>query len=109
MTPSQDLPILTDILRPGRVPPPLGIAPLLNDQERETLQQRIRLSVLQDLQNHIDDVVRQRLDETLNALVTHALADMTVELKRGLRETMADVVGRAVAQEISRLEAQSIN
>jgi len=54
-------------------------------------------------------VVRQRLDETLNALIGHALADMTLELKRGLRETMADVVGRAVAQEISRLEAQRFN
>jgi len=36
----------------------------------------------------------------------HAVKDIALELKRGLRETMADVVGRTVAREISRLDTR---
>ena len=124
-TSGDDIPVLTDILSPGRriaaavvaaLASPAAtsvsaVAPVtrVSESDWEHLERDVRETVLKGLQARIDVVLEQRLRETLSILLEQVLAGMTSELKASLRDTMRDVVGRAVAQEISRLRAARVN
>lgn len=79
--------------------------PAASEEDWEHLEREVREAVLKGLQGRIDMVLDQRLKETLANLLEQVLAGMTAELKVSLRDTMREVVSRAVAQEISRLQA----
>ena len=71
----------------------------LVDLERD-LRERITRQVL----GRIDFVLDHRVRNTLTDVVDSAIDSLAAEIKRGLHETLTDIVARAVAQEISRLQ-----
>lgn len=71
----------------------------LGDMEKE-LRERITRQVL----GRIDFVLDHRVRNTLTDVVDSAIDALAAEIKRGLHDTLTDIVARAVAQEISRLQ-----
>ncbi|QAU33879.1 hypothetical protein [Janthinobacterium sp. 17J80-10] len=71
----------------------------LGDLEKE-LRERITRQVL----GRIDFVLDHRVRNTLTDVVDSAIDTLAAEIKRGLHDTLTDIVARAVAQEISRLQ-----
>ncbi len=74
------------------------------DKEWDLLQQKLSERILRQLQGRIDFVLEQRVRDSLADVLQVAMAGLTAEIKRGLQHTMEDVIGRAVAQEITRLQ-----
>lgn len=76
------------------------------EQERwEKLGREVRERVLYQLLERIDFVLEQRVRDSLADVLQTAVEKLAAEIKGGLHETMKDVVTRAVAQEITKLQA----
>lgn len=112
--PPDELPVLTDVIVPGHIPIPLnasGNAGGSTDPTRATgqwdaVEAQVTEAVLKGLQGRIEGMIDQRLGDTVGLLLQEALGGLSAELKLRLRETLRDVVQRAVAQEISRLRSE---
>ncbi len=52
----------------------------------------------------IDFVLDHRVRNTLSEVLDGAVDALAAEIKRGLHETLSDMVARAVAQEVARLQ-----
>lgn len=119
-----EFPTLTDVLSPpelsesanppssNTVKPIPSAMPIINALEQaETLariEQNVRETVLRGLQQRLDLMLQVRLEETIQELLNQAMLALTEDLKHNLKLTLNDVVHRAVAQEISRLQAQRV-
>ena len=110
--PSRDeLPILLDVIVPGQIPMPAPVASELEpashrtDAEWSSLEHELRDAVLKNVQGRIDGVLEQHLRESVAQAVEHAFSGLALELKGRVRDTVREVVTRAVAQELSRLRA----
>lgn len=77
----------------------------LSEREWEQLEHRLAERVLKQLQGRVDFVLEQRVRDSLADVLQLALVGLTAEIKRGLQQTMEEVIARAVAQEISRLQS----
>ena len=64
------------------------------------ISERITRQVLQ----RIDFVLEQRVRDSLADVLQIAVEGLSKEIKRGLHQTLEDVISRAVAQEIARLQ-----
>ncbi len=78
----------------------------LSEQDWEQLQTKLSERVLRQLQGRIDFVLEQRIRDSLADVLQLAMIGLTGEIKRGLQHTLEEVIGRAVAQEIARLQNQ---
>ncbi len=76
----------------------------LSEQDWEQLQTKLSERVLRQLQGRIDFVLEQRIRDSLADVLQLAMIGLTGEIKRGLQHTLEEVIGRAVAQEIARLQ-----
>jgi hypothetical protein len=106
-----DLPLLTEILIAGQVPmpPPSAGALAVSEEEAwDSLERDVRETVLKNLQARLDLVLEQRINDAVHVAVDRAITDLAGDVKAGVRETLKDVVARAVAQEISRLRATRV-
>lgn len=83
--------------------------PSLSRQEEEArwekLEREVRERVLYQLMERIDFVLEQRVRDSLADVLQIAVEKLATEIKGGLRETVKEVVTRAVAQEITKLQA----
>jgi hypothetical protein len=83
--------------------------PSLSRQEEdarwEKLEREVRERVLYQLMERIDFVLEQRVRDSLADVLQIAVEKLATEIKGGLRETVKEVVTRAVAQEITKLQA----
>lgn len=77
----------------------------LSAREWEQLEQRLAERVLKQLQGRVEFVLEQRVRDTLADVLQLALVGLTGEIKRGLQQTLEEVIARAVQQEISRLKS----
>ncbi len=77
----------------------------LSTREWEQLEQRLAERVLKQLQGRVEFVLEQRVRDTLADVLQLALVGLTGEIKRGLQQTLEEVIARAVQQEISRLKS----
>ncbi len=77
----------------------------LTPKEWEQLEHRLAERVLKQLQGRIEFVLEQRVRDSLADVLQLALVGLTVEIKRGLQQTLEEVIARAVQQEISRLQS----
>jgi len=104
-----DLPVLTRVLRAGRLPavnandlppPTPEAAPAvvrdLSDEERAALAERLRHTVLDDLQSRLHDLLREVLDEQLEPILSLAMDNMRVEIRDSLHGLVADSIERAL-------------
>lgn len=77
----------------------------LTADEMEQLQHKLSERILRQLQGRIDFVLEQRVRDSLADVLQLAMGGLTNDIKRGLQQTLEEVVGRAVAQEIARLQS----
>jgi len=112
--PSDEFPVLTDILVAGQIPIAMHTASGAGRSVEEkaptpvaweALEADVYEKVLKSLQGRIEGVIDQRLRDTVAKLLDQALSGLSTELKLSVRDTLRDVVQRAVAQEISRIRA----
>ncbi len=68
------------------------------------LERRLSERILQQLQGRVDFVLEQRLRDSMEDVLKHAIAGLTEELREGLQVTIEQIVRRAVVQELSHLQ-----
>ena len=69
------------------------------------MERRLSERILQQLQGRIDFVLEQRLRDSMEDVLKHAIAGLTEEIQDGLQQTIEQIVRRAVAQELTHLQA----
>lgn len=125
MTPAQpfdaSIPVLTEVLRDDPAPaansaamPQADLGAQLeaqalagwSEQEWAVLEQRLSTRILLQLQNRVDFVLEQRIKDSMAEVLSHALRDLTGEIRNGLQDTIEKIVTRAVSQELTHLQAR---
>ena len=74
------------------------------EPEWNLLERRLSERILQQLQGRVDFVLEQRLRDSMAEVLTHAMAELTAEIRTGLQATIEKIVVRAVAQEVAHLQ-----
>jgi hypothetical protein len=74
--------------------------------EWEALERQLCERILQQLQSRVDFVLEQRIKDSMEEVLSHALRGLTAEIRGGLHDTLSKIVTRAVAQELTHLQAQ---
>ena len=69
------------------------------------LERRLSERILQQLQGRVDFVLEQRLRDSMEEVLKHAIAGLTGEIRAGLQHTIEQIVLRAVQQELIHLQA----
>jgi len=75
----------------------------------DALENTLRATIIKDLQTRIDSVLTQRITENLEPLLQRNMAALADEVRASIHATLHDVVRRAVAQEVSRLQARRLH
>ncbi|SHG41714.1 hypothetical protein [Massilia sp. CF038] len=120
----QTIPLLTEVFsdQPDTEPgtPPAAAAPARDEvnahlEERaidtwsapewNLLERRLSERILQQLQGRVDFVLEQRLRDSMEEVLKHAVAGLTNEIRTGLQDTIEKIVVRAVAQEVAHLQS----
>lgn len=68
------------------------------------LERRLSERILQQLQGRVDFVLEQRLRDSMEDVLKHAIAGLTDEIRDGLQQTIEQIVVRAVQQELIHLQ-----
>lgn len=114
------IPVLTEVLKAeplgdeGAAPPPASVAEQLEaaaidgwtEAEWAVMEHRLAARIMHQLQSRVDFVLEQRIKDSMAEVLSHALHDLTNEIRIGLHDTIEKIVSRAVAQEITHLQAQ---
>lgn len=120
----QSIPVLTEVFsdKPAAAPAPRREpAPPRQDEvnlhletraisdwsepEWNLLERRLSERILQQLQGRVDFVLEQRLRDSMEEILSGAIAGLTADIRAGLQQTIEQIVVRAVAQEITHLQA----
>lgn len=122
-----NIPVLTEVFserqqerRAADSTPAAGPAPVVQDNvnaDLETraignwtepqwnlLERRLSERILQQLQGRVDFVLEQRLRDSMEDVLKHAMAGLTEEIRGGLQQTIEQIVVRAVQQELIHLQ-----
>lgn len=75
-----------------------------SEPEWNLLERRLSERILQQLQGRVDFVLEQRLRDSMEEVLKHAVAGLTDEIRHGLQDTIEKIVVRAVAQEVAHLQ-----
>ncbi|MBV7537031.1 hypothetical protein KW842_14780 [Duganella sp. sic0402] len=116
------IPVLTEVLKAEQTaeapavvvaPPPSAAAELeaaaidgWSDAEWAVLEHRLSVRIMHQLQSRVDFVLEQRIKDSMAEVLSHALHDLTNEIRIGLHDTIEKIVSRAVTQELTHLQAQ---
>jgi hypothetical protein len=73
-------------------------------QDWAQLEQRLSERILHQLQGRVDFVLEQRLRDSMEDVLKHALAGLSAQIQQGLQQTIEQIVLRAVAQELAHLQ-----
>jgi hypothetical protein len=76
----------------------------LTPEEWQALELRLSERILHQLQGRVEFVLQQRLRDSMADVLQHALAGLTDEIRSGLQQTIEQIVTRAVAQELAHLK-----
>jgi len=80
-------------------------AALAQDEEQwDRLEREVRERVLHQVLERIDFVMEQRVRDSLADVLQTAIEKLTSDIRNGLHHSIRDVVTRAVAQEITKLQ-----
>jgi hypothetical protein len=74
------------------------------EPEWNALERRLSERILHQLQGRVDFVLEQRLRDSMEDALQHAMAGLTDEIRRSLQQTIEKIVVRAVAQELAHLQ-----
>lgn len=89
---------------PNFIAPPSD--PGLTAQARARLEADLADKITRQVLSRVDFVLEQRVRDSLSDVLQTAVEGLALEIKRGLHQTVEDVITRAVAQEMSRLPAE---
>jgi hypothetical protein len=76
----------------------------LTAEEWQALELRLSERILHQLQGRVEFVLQQRLRDSMADVLQHALSGLTDEIRSGLQQTIEQIVTRAVAQELAHLK-----
>jgi hypothetical protein len=76
----------------------------LSPEEWQALELRLSERILHQLQGRVEFVLQQRLRDSMADVLQHALSGLTDEIRSGLQQTIEQIVTRAVAQELAHLK-----
>ena len=77
---------------------------LWTEPEWSLLERRLSERILHQLQGRVDFVLEQRLRDSMEEALQHAMAGLTMEIRQSLQQTIEKIVVRAVAQELAHLQ-----
>lgn len=77
----------------------------MNDDEWQRMERRVRERILGQLLSRTDAMLEERIRASLTGVVEQAVEGLAASLRLSLHKTLEDVVSRAVAQEITRLQS----
>jgi hypothetical protein len=117
--PDAGIPILTEIIAP---PADEFLAPVTHDaaaidatpspapslppeEELRRIEQEISERVLQQILARIDFVLEQRVRDSFADVLQLSVERVAADLRSGLQHSLAEVITRAVTQEVSRLQS----
>jgi hypothetical protein len=83
----------------------LPVTPSLSNDEWDMLERNISERVLRQVLGRIDFVLEHRVRDSLADALQLAVAAVSIEIRRGLQQTLEDVISRAVSQEITKLQS----
>jgi hypothetical protein len=83
----------------------LPATPSLSNDEWDMLERNISERVLRQVLSRIDFVLEHRVRDSLADALQLAVEGVSIEIKRGLHQTLEDVISRAVSQEITKLQS----
>jgi len=83
----------------------LPVTPSLSNDEWDMLERNISERVLRQVLGRIDFVLEHRVRDSLADALQLAVEAVSIEIKRGLHQTLEDVISRAVSQEITKLQS----
>jgi hypothetical protein len=93
----------------GRAAGPLAAnAPLpapMSEDEWQRMERRVRERILGQLLSRTDAMLEERIHNSVAGVLEQAVDGLAATLRASLHKTLEDVVSRAVAQEISRLQS----
>ena len=78
--------------------------PQWNAHDWERMEADISERISRQVLGRVDFVLEQRVRDSLADVLQVAVEGLAREIKRGLHQTIEEVIARAVAQEISRLQ-----
>lgn len=79
-------------------------AAMWEEEQWDRLEHEVRERVLYQVLERIDFVLEQRVRDSLADVLQTAVEGLATELKNGLHHSIRDVITRAVAQEITKLQ-----
>nr|WP_217345322.1 hypothetical protein [Noviherbaspirillum sp. L7-7A]MBV0879578.1 hypothetical protein [Noviherbaspirillum sp. L7-7A] len=77
----------------------------MDDEEWQRMERRVRERILGQLLSRTDAMLEERIRAGLTGVVEQAVEGLAASLRLSLHKTLEDVVSRAVAQEITRLQS----
>jgi len=80
-------------------------AQLRTDEEWKALELKLNERVLRQILRRVDFVIEHRVKESLADILQVATEELVKEIRGGLQVTLEDVITRAVAQELARVQA----
>lgn len=90
-------------------PSPTGaaeqIAQTRSEDEWKALELKLNERVLRQILRRVDFVIEHRVKESLADILQVATEELVKEIRGGLQVTLEDVITRAVAQELARVQA----
>ena len=121
-TPSYPIPLkpaapaLAPMPQPAADMPPAGSAGLpaapgaplpasMSEDEWQRMERRVRERILGQLLSRTDAMLEERIRSSVAGVLEQAVDSLAATLRASLHKTLEDVVSRAVAQEISRLQS----
>lgn len=80
-------------------------AALMDEDEWLRMERRLRERILGQLLSRTDAMLEERIRSSVAGVLEQAVDSLAATLRASLHKTLEDVVSRAVAQEISRLQS----
>ena len=81
-----------------------SVAEHLTVAQLRHIENEVMENVLHQLLGRIDFVLEQRVRDSLADVLQTTVGGLATEIRQGLQQTLEDVIARAVAQEITRLQ-----
>ena len=82
-----------------------GNYPGKSEEDWQALEQSLRENVLRQVMTRIDFVLEHRIRDNLADVLQIAVANLSTEIRSGLRNTLEEVITRAVTQEITKAKS----
>lgn len=77
----------------------------MNDEDWSRLEADLRQRISKQVLSRIDFVLDHRIRSSITEVVDAAIDGLAADIKRGLHQTLEEIIARAVSQEIARIQS----